>query len=407
MLDKITLNTVLNSEYTRHGVKALCATAILVGGVALMALLAASFVTLPPTAITVPVVVLGLGCLFFGCVGLYFAAKKACRAFEELFEACETVPFPAPQAGEVYSTSRVPYLHECTSFTDKLEEGDLVFFKLDPKKFGVRSLFSHDDQVDYAILMGQWFSKFWSRSKDIDSESFIHVGMVVKNSEGKLSLVEATTGDHGDDVRIVLFEEAALSPESKQEYLVVRPKDKEEAALAVKMAKMIATEVIYDADGKPNTQTKARYDKKEATGSLLRNSKWGRRAKEDLLFFYAMRQRGDDAVLHLDDKKSLRTFFCSYFIGACLQQAALEKNLESILPRIEINELNMLIGNNRSVKELRKWAKRVSKEQSKALDTLIPYRFDPRNTTPQRLQRHVQRHPERYEAAVRITKPLT
>jgi hypothetical protein len=312
-----------------------------------------------------------------------------------------------PKSGEVYPASRVPYLHEHTQFTDKLEEGDLVFFKLDSKKFGVRSLFSHDDQIDYAILMGQWFSKFWSRTKDTDSESFIHVGMIVKNSEGRVSLVEATTGDEGDDVRIVRLEEAALDSKSKQEYLVIRPKDKEEAALAAKMAKSLATEVTYSPEGKPNTPTKARYDKKEATGSLLRNSRWGRRAKEDLLFFYAMRQKGDEAALHLDDKKSMRTFFCSYFIGACLQQATLERNLKLILPHKEMIELNRLLENDCSVKELRQWAKRVSREHSKTLDKMIPYHFDPRNTTPQKLQQHVQCHPDRYEATLRIVKPLT
>lgn len=288
-------------------------------------------------------------------------------------------------------------------FCDRFEEGDLIFFKLDTSKFSIKSAFSNDDYIDYGILRGQALAKTWAaKSSDKEAHSFIHVGILMRDEGGRLCIAEATTSDLGDDVRIVDFEEFALHSASKQEFRVERINDKKSRLEMTLVAKKIADEVHYDTEGQPYNPhavedfagTKARYDKKAAVGSIFFSSKMDKNAKEDLLLAFAQTHYKSDAIV------KERKFYCSSFVGFCLQTGQSHLLLEDTI--LDDFDKLWLKNTNGDDKNMRAWAKAVSIKHSALLDEALMYQYDSRSLSPLRLRSYIHANPDKFTSVGRI-----
>lgn len=305
---------------------------------------------------------------------------------------------------------KVHYEQAYLTFCNQFKEGDLVFFKLDPSKFSVASAFSKKDYIDYTILQGQGLAKIWmSGDKNKESNSFIHVGMIVFEGD-KLYLAEATPGDHGDDIRLIDLKEIALNGSSKQEFRVQRPQYG--ANEGAKVAKSMAQKIIYDENHQPleitpltknsesttSFQTAVRYSKKDAVTSLFGNSKFDKEATQDLFFLHAQKIKNSFALPK--DEKGNRNFYCSYFIGFCLQNGQGQEALKKMLSDKDLQKLDAI--NENDTEGLKRWAKEMASEHHKKATDTITFQFDPRNMSPQRLRAYIHSHPDQFTPIARI-----
>jgi hypothetical protein len=309
------------------------------------------------------------------------------------------------------------YNKELGKLEEKLQPGDIIFFKLDPSKYSIKSLFDEDEFIDYGILAGQKFAKHWMGGpQENESHSFIHVGLIVKGEDGKVMIAEATPGDYGDDVRLLDIRDvdARLAPGSKQEFRIVRAKDENARKDSAKVAATIAQIIEHNEEGEVTkvkdpksretvtsetsesvSRTKVKYSKKRACGCLFRNSKFDQKAKRSLFQTYAQLHREDTTLKY---RNKARKFFCSYFASFSMQYGEAVSVIRKIIgtDAPDFNEMN-----DRQIKQ---WANDMVKKHGDKLDE-IAMKVNPKNISPQRLRAFFHSHPDKYEDVLSIVKP--
>lgn len=252
---------------------------------------------------------------------------------------------------------------------------------------------NHSDAIAGAIHMAQPSSEIES------SDLFVHAGLFVgKGDDGQAKISEAV----GDGVRLNELggERFRLKPGDTHGFLIVRPKNREMASAATEIAKELSASTKEEKPVHPYSLLKAigaaGSDGKLDEAGLRRYAKGA---------FYA--HVGHQPM----DKNGIRDFFCSYYIGWACQAGESFKVLAAANNELGPNDKIVFptIDENLSPKEqgaaLDKWARDLTHTQLAALERHTELKFDPKNTTPQKLYEFIVKHPQLFSQEILIVAP--
>lgn len=267
---------------------------------------------------------------------------------------------------EVTLDPRRPLLH--------FEPGDIVF------------MHSNDDKHD--IVRGQKFArKFMRGTQEHNIHKTLHV--VFYLGDGKIA---HSTNPHEKSeagVQIMDIQDfVTFSDEDTSHFTVCRPKNKSIAENAVQLALSLDL---------TTPSKKLRYSIPLAINSIFHSSNFGAEAKKRAFLAYA---RGPENILN-DSRGKNRDFFCSYFVGWCLQNGESRKVIDNLLkeyPQIPRPPKTPPEPESKSVE----WSKMMAKTYGHLLDEQMQMKFDAKHMTPQKLRSIIIDNPAVFQDVVKI-----
>lgn len=301
-----------------------------------------------------------------------------------------------------------------------LRPGDIIFFQN-------KQLFTKRTSTRL-IMRGQLLAKLWLEGKtEPFARTYTHVAIYIGN--GKIA--EAVPGEHGNDVRILPLSDRhfKLNPGDERQYKICRPLDKKMAKKAARLAsqyaedkgeildrlEIIKKKKLFEKDPlsiipqlQAQCKTKAQYSRLKAAASLFGNANFSENVKKRVLHQILESSRQiPNPKNGKNEQQDSETFFCSHFVGECLQRG----NALQLLPEIKrlikdrkIDEMPDINGPN-GLKLARKWVKDTLKKCPDIWDNL-KLKYDSEYLSPQKFRSIVSSNPDLFRDIYTIVPPL-
>lgn len=311
--------------------------------------------------------------------GLPITIDKVRTVFQEIRTSFLDNPFDDLKTRfEELKTRRFKVLtYDAKELEKNLKPGDIFFYK---------------NPEDTIARVQNVFSHFCRATSHFDREGYkyTHAAIYVGNGE----VAEAVMGmDNGVQLRLIKLDDPRfdLNKHPNNNYLITRPADEKMAFRASEIARTVVTEAV--PVGAPQSNNgKHKYAFLKAARSLYHRADFGFFAKARYIKQYLDRKQGSAPL----DFMSPNDFYCSNFVGYCLQTAESEGVLPRMIGNSEPPKVPVFLPFTKAVvRDL--WARVERWKNLFSLDEKVKMKFDAKWFTPQDFRHFVVSHEELFK----------